>query len=78
MAKMPDCARCGSGLKETTEHAFNYCDRIRPFWDHVGEWTAHIEPKELVLIDVGYVVDKVLPSFQGEKRVMFLAILTVA
>ena len=28
---MPDCARCGSGLEETAEHAFYY---------HVGEWTA--------------------------------------
>ena len=76
---MPDCARCGSGLEETAEHAFYYCcERVRPFWDHVGEWTARIEPKQLVLLDVGYVVDNFLPPFQGEKRVMFLAILAVA
>ena len=49
-----------------------------PFWDHVGEWTARIEPKKLVLLDVGYVVDNVLPPFHGEKRVVFLAILAVA
>ena len=42
------------------------------------EWTARIEPKQLVLLDVGYVVDNVLPLFQGEKRVVFLAILAVA
>ena len=78
LADMPDCARCGSGLEETAEHAFYYCERVRPFWDHVGEWTARIEPKQLVLLDVGYVVDNVLPPFQGEKRVVFLAILAVA
>ena len=75
---MPDCARCGSGLVETAEHPFYYCERIRPFWDHVGEWTATIEPKQLVLLNVGYVVDNVLPPFQDEKRVAFLAILAVA
>ena len=78
LADMPDCARCGSGLEETAEHAIYYCERARPFWDHVGEWTAHIEPKQLVLLDVSYVVDNVLPPFQGEKRVVFLAILAVA
>ena len=57
------------------EHAFYYCERVRPFWDHVGEWTAHIKPKQLVLLDV---VDNVLLPFQGEKRMVFLAILAVA
>ena len=42
--------------------------------DHVGEWTARIEPKHLLLHDVGYVLDNVLPPFQGEKRVVFLVI----
>ena len=78
MADMPDYALCSSGLKETAEHAFYYCKRVRLFWDHVGEWTACIEPKLLELLDVGYVVDNVLPPFQGEKRVVFLAILAVA
>ena len=78
LADKPDCPRCGSGLEETAEHAFYYCERVRPFWDHVGEWTARIEPKQLVLLDVGYVVDNVLPPFHGEKRVVFLAILAVA
>ena len=78
LADMPDCARCGKGLEETAEHAFYYCERVRPFWDHVGEWTARIEPKQLVLLDIGYVIDNVLPPFQGEKRVVFLAILAVA
>ena len=31
-----------------------------------------------MLLDIGYVVDNVLPPFQGEKRVVFLAILAVA
>ena len=60
---MPDYAQCGSGLEETTEHAFYYYDRVRPFWDHVGEWTARIEPKQRMLFDIAYVVDNVLPPF---------------
>ena len=52
LVDIPDCARCCSGLKETAEHAFYYCQRVRLFWDHVGEWTARIEPKQLVLLDV--------------------------
>ena len=43
-----------------------------------GSGTARIEPKKLVLLEVGYVVDNVLPPFHGEKRVVFLAILAVA
>ena len=74
---MPDCARCGSGLKETAEYAFYNCEPVHPFWDHLREWTARIEPKQLVQLDVGYVVDNVLPPFQCEKRVMFLGILAV-
>ena len=27
LADMPDCTRCGSGLEETAEHAFYYCER---------------------------------------------------
>ena len=78
LADMPGCAHCSSGLEETAEHAFYYCERVRLFWDHVGEWTARIEQKQLVLFDVGYVVDNVLPPFQGETRVVFLAIQAVA
>ena len=39
---------------------------------------ARISPRELVLLDVGYVVDNVDPLFQGEKRVVFLVILAMA
>ena len=31
-----------------------------------------------MLLDVGYVVENILPQFQGEKRVVFLVILVVA
>ena len=31
-----------------------------------------------MLLDIVYVVDNILPQFQGEKRVVFLAILAVA
>ena len=78
LADMLDCSCCSNGLQETAENAFYYCERVRPFWDHVGEWTARIEPKQLVLLDVGYVGDNVLPQLQGEKRMVFLAILIVA
>ena len=37
LADMADCACCGSGLEETAEHAFYYCERVRSFWDHLGE-----------------------------------------
>ena len=73
LVDMPDCLRCSSGLEEMAEHAFYYRVRVCPFWNHVGEWTARIEPKQLVLLDVGYVVDN-----QGEKCVVILTILAVA
>ena len=78
LADMPDCPRCDSGLNETALHAFYYCEWVRSIWNHVEEWTARISPRELVLLDVGYVVDKVSPPFQGETRVVFLVILAVA
>ena len=78
-ADMPDCPRCGTGLEEMAEHAFYYCERVRPFWDHVGGVDgSHRTTKQLVPLDVGYVVDNVLPPFHGEKHVVFLAILAVA
>ena len=75
---MPACPRCGSGFEETAKLAFYYCERVCPFWDHVWEWTARIEPKQLVLHDVGYIVDNVLHLFQVEGRVVFHAIQAVA
>ena len=75
---MSDSPLCGSGLEETGEHAFYYSERIRSFRNHVGEWTARIESKQLMLLDVVYVVDYVLAQFQGEKWVVFLEILAVA
>ena len=75
---MLDCARCSNGLEETAENAFYYCNQVRSFWDHIREWTAHVEPKQLMLLDVGYIVDNVLPLFRREKGVVFLAILAVA
>ena len=37
LADIPDCPRCSSGLGETAEYAFYYCERVRPFWNHVSE-----------------------------------------
>ena len=62
LADMPDGALCCSGSEETPELAF---------WDHVREWTARIEPKKLVLLDIGYVVDIVLPPFKGDREWYF-------
>ena len=39
---------------------------------------ARIDPKQLIMLDVVYVVDNILPPWKGEKRVVFLAILDVA
>ena len=75
---MPDCPHSDSGLEETALHTFYYCERVSLFWSHVEEWTASISPRELVLLDVGYVLDNVNSPFQGEKRVVFLVILAIA
>ena len=75
LADMPDCPRCSSVLEETALHAFYYCERVWPFWSHVEEWTARISPRQLVLLDVGYVIDNVVPLYKGEKHAVFLMIL---
>ena len=77
LVDMPDCTRCSSGLEETAEYTY-YSERVCSFWDHLGEWMAHIEPKQLVLLYIGYVIDNILPLFQREKHVVFLTILAVA
>ena len=87
LAHLATCSECiipcrlelqGGPGRHARLHAFYYCERVRPFWDHVNEWTVRIEPKQPVLLDVGYAVDNVLSPFQGQKRVVFLAILDVA
>ena len=72
LADMPNCLRCGSSQEETDLHAFYNYEGVRPFRDTSGN------PKQLVLLDVGYVVDNLDPPYRGEKRVIFLAILAVA
>ena len=62
LADMPDCTRCA--FPETALHAFYYCERVRQSWSHVEEWTARISPRELVPLDVDYVVDNVRPLFR--------------
>ena len=42
------------------------------------DWTAHIDPKQLMLLNVSYIVENIDPPYQGEKCVMFLVILAVA
>ena len=77
LADMPACLRCSSDLEETAEHGFYYSEWVRPFWNLIGEWTARIEHKQFMLLDVRYFEDNVSP-YQVEKRVVFLAILAVA
>ena len=48
------------------------------FWDYVGEVTARIDCKQLVPLDVGYVVDNHGPQWRGKKRKVSLAILAMA
>ena len=69
LADMPDFLRRSSGLEETALHAFYYWEQVRPFWSHVSEWTACIDPKQHVLLDVGYVEDNVDPLYRDEMRV---------
>ena len=57
-------------LGKKAEHTY-YCERVHPSWNHV-------KPKQLILLNVSYIVDKVLCQFQGEKHVVFLVILAVA
>ena len=78
MADMPDFPRSGSGLEETVLYAFYYCEQVRQFWSHVGEWNDRISSKQLVLLDVGYVEDNIDPTHRGEKRAEFLAVLAEA
>ena len=78
LANISNCPCCSSGLEETTKHTFYCCEQVRPFWDHVREWTAHTEPKQCVLLDIGYIEDNILLPFQGENNVVFLVILAVA
>ena len=75
---MSDCLCCDRGVKETALHAFYYCEQINQFWSHIREWTARIDFKQFLLLNVGYVVDNGVPPWKGEKRVVFLGILRVA
>ena len=75
MADLFDCPRCNRELEETVVHAFYHCEQVRPFWSHVGDWTAQIDPKQLVLVEVGYVVDNVDLSWKVGKYVAFLVII---
>ena len=59
-------------------NAFFYCVRVRLLWSQVREWTEGTDPKQLVLLDVGYVVDNIDPPWKGEKCVVFLAIQAMA
>ena len=73
-----DCLRWINGLKETALQAFYYSERVHQFWSQVRECIARIDPKQLVLLDIGYIMDNIDPPYRVEKRVVFLAILATA
>ena len=77
LADLPDCFCWCRGVEETVEYTFYNSERVRRFWSHVGKWTARIDPKKLVLLDIGYIKNSVEASWKGEKRRVFLAILAV-
>ena len=77
LVDMPDYSHCSSGSEETALHALYYCERVGSFWSHVGEWTARIDSKQLVVLNIGYIVSNVDPPYEGEKRVVFLVLLAV-
>ena len=54
LADMPDCPCCDRSSEEMAEHTY-YCEWVCPFWNHIREWTACIEPKQLILLNIGYV-----------------------
>ena len=70
MADMPDCPRYSSDLEKTAELAFYFCERVRLFWNHIGEGTVCIETKQLVLLDVGYVMDNALPPYHFDVNLL--------
>ena len=74
---MPDSLCCSRDHEETTLHGFYYSEQVCIFWSHVGEWMAHIDPKQLLLLNIGYIRDNVDPPYWGKKCVVFLRTLAV-
>ena len=48
LADMSNCARCYSGLEETAEHTFYYCERVRPFWSRGMDGSHRIQAARAV------------------------------
>ena len=67
LADMLDFSRCYGRIEETTTHAFYHRERVRPFWDYIGEVTIHINSKQLELLDVGYIMGNFDPSWTDVK-----------
>lgn len=65
-------------LKKLLSTTFCYCPQVRPFWNHVGELTAHVDQEHLVSIDQAYARENVSPSCSGVRRADFLTLLTEA
>ena len=78
LAHMTDCSRCSGEFDETTEYAFYHCKQVHPYGDNVGEVTARIYPKQLVLLDADYTVEIFNPQWTGVKRRVFSSIQAVS
>lgn len=75
---MPDYHRIDLSLKETAVHAFYHCLPVNPFWDHVSELTARIDPEHIVPICLKYACENVSPPYSGVRQMVFLALLAEA
>ena len=70
LADIHDRPHYSSGLEEMGIHTYYY-EQVCPFWSHIRELTAGIKPQQLVLLDVGFIIDNNDPPYQGEKTVVF-------
>ena len=72
-----DCVTASMVWKKRLNTHSTRFERNRAFRNNVNEVTARIAPTQLVLFDVGYVVDYISSPSTGEKCVVFFVILAV-
>lgn len=58
LTEMPDFHRSDRNLEEMSE----YCPTVRQFWDHVGKFTARINPEHLVSVDLATMCHPLVPA----------------
>ena len=77
LEEFPDSPRC-LACPEIMVHALFWCVKVRPLWTYVNEMIARIAPQDYIELDVGYVIDGVLPPWPRRERMMFCLILAMA